>query len=69
MLPWPLLGVVGRAHPEGLLFLDTETTGLAGGTGTLPFMVCLAASGGTVAAGAVDIDGFRRGGGIAGNSG
>ena len=28
--------------PEGLLFLDTETTGLAGGTGTLPFMVCLA---------------------------
>ncbi len=27
---------------HGLLFLDTETTGLAGGTGTLPFMVCLA---------------------------
>jgi len=28
--------------PDGLLFLDTETTGLAGGTGTLPFIVCLA---------------------------
>ena len=40
--PLAALGVVGRAHPEGLLFLDTETTGLAGGTGTLPFMVCLA---------------------------
>lgn len=26
---------------EGLYFLDTETTGLAGGTGTLPFMVGL----------------------------
>ena len=31
--PLAALGVVGRAHPEGLLFLDTETTGLAGGTG------------------------------------
>jgi uncharacterized protein YprB with RNaseH-like and TPR domain len=40
--PLAALGVIGRAHPEGLLFLDTETTGLAGGTGTLPFMVCLA---------------------------
>ncbi len=28
--------------PEDLLFLDTETTGLAGGTGTLPFLVGLA---------------------------
>lgn len=28
--------------PESLLFVDTETTGLAGGTGTLPFMVGLA---------------------------
>jgi uncharacterized protein YprB with RNaseH-like and TPR domain len=25
--------------PEDLLFLDTETTGLAGGTGTIPFLV------------------------------
>jgi len=27
--------------PEGALFLDTETTGLSGGTGTLPFLVGL----------------------------
>ena len=25
--------------PEGALFLDTETTGLAGGTGTIPFLI------------------------------
>ncbi len=30
------------AEPEDLLFLDTETTGLAGGTGTVPFLVGLA---------------------------
>lgn len=30
------------AKPHELLFLDTETTGLAGGTGTLPFLVGLA---------------------------
>jgi uncharacterized protein YprB with RNaseH-like and TPR domain len=30
------------ADPEQWLFLDTETTGLAGGTGTYPFMVGLA---------------------------
>ncbi|MBI5500057.1 MAG: ribonuclease H-like domain-containing protein [Deltaproteobacteria bacterium] len=29
-------------RPEGLIFLDTETTGLAGGAGTLPFLVGLA---------------------------
>ncbi len=29
-------------EPQGLLFLDTETTGLAGGTGTLPFVLGLA---------------------------
>jgi hypothetical protein len=29
--------------PEGLLFFDTETTGLSGGTGTLAFMVGFAA--------------------------
>lgn len=28
-------------RPDDLLFLDTETTGLAGGTGTLPFLVGL----------------------------
>jgi uncharacterized protein YprB with RNaseH-like and TPR domain len=34
---------VGRldAAPESLLFLDTETTGLAGGTGTVAFLVGL----------------------------
>jgi uncharacterized protein len=36
------LGLPDAMPPGGLLFLDTETTGLAGGTGTLPFMVCLA---------------------------
>lgn len=29
-------------HPERWLFLDTETTGLAGGTGTYPFLVGIA---------------------------
>jgi len=29
-------------HPAEILFLDTETTGLAGGTGSLPFLVGLA---------------------------
>jgi uncharacterized protein len=29
-------------HPEQWLFLDTETTGLSGGTGTYPFLVGLA---------------------------
>ena len=29
-------------RPDSLLFLDTETTGLAGGTGTLPFLLGLA---------------------------
>jgi uncharacterized protein YprB with RNaseH-like and TPR domain len=31
-----------RPRPEELLFLDTETTGLAGGSGTLPFLLGLA---------------------------
>lgn len=30
-----------EAKPKELLFLDTETTGLAGGTGTLPFLLGL----------------------------
>lgn len=30
------------ASPAGALYLDTETTGLAGGTGTVPFLVGLA---------------------------
>jgi uncharacterized protein YprB with RNaseH-like and TPR domain len=36
------LGLPDATRSGDLLFLDTETTGLAGGTGTLPFMVCLA---------------------------
>ncbi|PTR16157.1 hypothetical protein C8R31_102171 [Nitrosospira sp. Nsp2] len=40
--PLAALGLQDEASIGGLLFLDTETTGLAGGTGTLPFMVCLA---------------------------
>lgn len=32
-------GLPDRPDPESLLFLDTETTGLAGGTGTLAFLV------------------------------
>lgn len=34
--------VFGRVDVERLLFLDTETTGLSGGAGTLPFLVGLA---------------------------
>lgn len=41
-IPLAALGLPHDAPLDGLLFLDTETTGLAGGTGTLPFMVCLA---------------------------
>src|SRR2546428_220058 len=42
--PLDLLSAVARAaaparDPRGLLFLDTETTGLAGGTGTYAFLV------------------------------
>ena len=43
-LPMELLGRLARLDgsppdPDGLLFLDTETTGLAGGTGTYAFLV------------------------------
>jgi uncharacterized protein YprB with RNaseH-like and TPR domain len=38
--PLPLLGDY-NSTPTDLLFLDTETTGLAGGTGTLPFLLGL----------------------------
>ncbi|MDJ0765554.1 MAG: ribonuclease H-like domain-containing protein [Myxococcota bacterium] len=31
--------ICGRYLPRGALFLDTETTGLARGTGTLPFLI------------------------------
>ena len=45
--PLPLLAQAARvegeiAGAEGLLFLDTETTGLAGGTGTYAFLVGVA---------------------------
>jgi uncharacterized protein YprB with RNaseH-like and TPR domain len=33
---------IARCDPRGALFLDTETTGLAGGTGTVAFLVGLA---------------------------
>src|SRR5436305_12667419 len=32
-------GTVGSAHPTRWAFLDTETTGLAGGTGTYAFLI------------------------------
>jgi uncharacterized protein YprB with RNaseH-like and TPR domain len=43
-VPESVLSLVGRrdeevVDPRGLLFLDTETTGLAGGTGTYAFLV------------------------------
>jgi len=39
----PVEGVAGdRINPQRLLFLDTETTGLAGGSGTLVFLLGLA---------------------------
>jgi uncharacterized protein YprB with RNaseH-like and TPR domain len=37
-----MLAEEGEPRPEGLLFLDTETSGLAGGTGTLAFLLGLA---------------------------
>jgi len=43
-------GAISRAHPTRWAFLDTETTGLAGGTGTYAFLIGV---------GSVDTDGFR----------
>jgi uncharacterized protein YprB with RNaseH-like and TPR domain len=43
-------GTVARAHPTKWAFLDTETTGLAGGTGTYAFLVGV---------GSIDAAGFR----------
>ena len=43
-------GTIERAHPLKWAFLDTETTGLAGGTGTYAFLVGV---------GAIDAAGFR----------
>ena len=43
-------GAIERAHPTKWAFLDTETTGLAGGTGTYAFLVGV---------GSIDAAGFR----------
>src|ERR1035437_780540 len=43
-------GAIGRAHPTKWAFLDTETTGLAGGTGTYAFLVGV---------GSIEPSGFR----------
>jgi uncharacterized protein len=43
-------GAIARAQPEKWAFLDTETTGLAGGTGTYAFLVGV---------GAIEPEGFR----------
>lgn len=43
-------GVIERAHPTKWAFLDTETTGLAGGTGTYAFLVGV---------GSIEAAGFR----------
>jgi uncharacterized protein YprB with RNaseH-like and TPR domain len=40
--PVHVLSHANASASNGLLFLDTETTGLAGGTGTLPFLLGLA---------------------------
>ena len=43
-------GAIARAHPAKWAFLDTETTGLAGGTGTYAFLIGV---------GCIDAAGFR----------
>jgi uncharacterized protein YprB with RNaseH-like and TPR domain len=43
-------GVIVRSHPTRWAFLDTETTGLAGGTGTYAFLIGV---------GSIDASGFR----------
>lgn len=43
-------GAIARAHPTKWAFLDTETTGLAGGTGTYAFLIGV---------GSIDAEGFR----------
>jgi uncharacterized protein len=43
-------GAIPRAHPTKWAFLDTETTGLAGGTGTYAFLIGV---------GSIDAAGFR----------
>ncbi|MGH9371534.1 MAG: ribonuclease H-like domain-containing protein, partial [Vicinamibacterales bacterium] len=39
MPPWPRLSLLGAGDASRLLFIDVETTGLAGGAGTYAFLV------------------------------
>lgn len=39
LLEWARASHLGECAPQGYYFLDTETTGLSGGTGTYPFLV------------------------------
>ena len=39
LLEWARASQLGECSPESYYFLDTETTGLSGGTGTYPFLV------------------------------
>lgn len=42
-IPWEAFAVLGHKHERGhVFFMDAETTGLAGGTGTLVFLLGLA---------------------------
>jgi len=43
-------GAIAQSHPKRWAFLDTETTGLAGGTGTYAFLIGV---------GSIDEEGFR----------
>src|SRR4029077_18421656 len=43
-------GAIAQSHPKRWAFLDTETTGLAGGTGTYAFLIGV---------GSIDEAGFR----------
>src|SRR5438128_5013290 len=43
-------GAIASSHPSRWAFLDTETTGLAGGTGTYAFLIGV---------GSIDASGFR----------
>jgi uncharacterized protein len=43
-------GAIGRSHPTRWAFVDTETTGLMGGTGTYAFLIGV---------GSIDASGFR----------
>src|SRR5882724_8358819 len=50
LLDWLSAGAITGVHPTKWAFLDTETTGLAGGTGTYAFLIGV---------GSIDASGFR----------